>query len=552
MSFFHHFDSSGEAKEEFPRITTDITEQQFKKRKNGLKILLIHLPIREWSYPNIFPIGHGYVASVAMMDGHSVSVLDLNAERRVPVDSADAIVELIEKRVPEMIRELTPDLIGFGGIITQYALIKHTIRLCKSLSPKTPVVLGGGIGSSMPEFMLRFIGADIIVQEEGEATFSELLFRLENETSLHGLQGTVFKRGDQVHNNGLRPSIKSGTQGLDRLPWPARSLYAIEEVYSLNPVGHLNWENKWSDGRASSTKKSLSLLGSRGCPYAKSACDYCYASYLGETYRLRSPSDVADEMFYLRERYGAEYQHFLDDLFLTNWRWVLQFCDELEKRVVSSGKLIEWGSTCRTNIVADDVVRAKKTGRKNFVERAKEVGLRHIGFGVESASPTVLKMIDKSGQTIEKMEIAITEVQNILGYADCSFMIGSPGETVDSVRETVEFCKSVDLRPEVFFYTTAYPGTEFWGLAEEKGLISKAVTGKIGPSDDQIVEKYMLMLGEQGSHVRTNFSELPDEEVLQLAKWATGELNPTETKFKTEPHSGDRQPLSLSANRASV
>src|SRR5206468_2698009 len=152
-------------------------------------------------------------------------------------------------------------------------------------------------------------------------------------------------------------------------------------------------------------------------------------------------------------------------------------------------------------------------------------------------SSDLLKAIDKSGQTLEKMEIAIKETQRVLGYADCSFMIASPGETADTVRETVEFCKKVDLKPEVFFFTTAYPGTSFWDLALEKGLIRKAVTGEKGPADEDIIEQYFLRLGEQGEEVRTNFSDLPDEEIIDLSWWAVNELG-GQNKLR-HPHTGD-------------
>jgi len=551
--FFERFDSKGKLTGDFPRITSEESLSQFPIRDDGLKILLVHVPIREWSYPNIFPIGEGYIASVARMDGHRIYVLDLNAERRVPVEDPTSLEHLIDKRLEEVLLDVQPDLIGFGGIITQFASIKRGVSLCKNILPHIPIVLGGGIASSMPEFMLQRLDIDIVILEEGEATFSELTYNLEEGLNLRGIKGVAFKtKEDGIVNNGLRVSIYKGKGGLDGVPWPLRSLWPIEDVYSLNPVGHLNWESKWTDGKGDGLKKSLSMIGSRGCPYAKSACDYCYASYLGEQYRLRSPEDVAAEMYYLFERYGVEYIHFLDDLFLTDWRWVLKFCDQLEIYSKRYQKVIEWGATCRTNIVADDVRRAKKQGRKNFIVKAKEMGLRHIGFGVESASPQVLKAIDKSGQTIEKMEIAIKEVQDVLGYADCSFMIGSPNETKETVAETVAFCKRVGLQPEVFFYTTAYPGTKFWTLASEKGLITKAVTGTVGSVTDGIIEQYLLKLGEQGSHVRTNFSETSDEEIYSLAQWAVQELNPIETKFKREPHSGDVLVNVTDAGRASV
>ena len=150
-----------------------------------------------------------------------------------------------------------------------------------------------------------------------------------------------------------------------------------------------------------------------------------------------------------------------------------------------------------------------------------------------------MKNIDKSGQTVEKMELAIRETRRVLGYADCSFMIGSPGETAETVRETVDFCRRVGLTPEVFFFTTAYPGTAFWALAQERGLIQRAVTGRRGLADEDMIEQYFLRLGEQGEHVRTNFSDLPDEEIIDLSWWAITELGGQNTV--RHPHTGDAQ-----------
>jgi len=226
---------------------------------------------------------------------------------------------------------------------------------------------------------------------------------------------------------------------------------------------------------------------------------------------------------------------------MTDYRWALEFCKELRERRDKTGFEVTWGCTCRTNIIADDVRRARREGRPNILEQAYEVGMRQAGYGVESASPTILKSIDKSGQTVEKMEIAIKETQRVLGYADCSFMIGSPGETRETVQETVEFCKKVGLRPEVFFFTTAYPATSFWQLALDKGLIRKTVTGQAGPADDDLIEEYFMRLGEQGEEIRTNFSDLPDEEVVELSWQAITELGAQNTV--RHPHTGEVQEL---------
>ena len=545
--FHERFDSNGAIiSSHWPRITTEESELYFQSRHRGLQLLLINPPIREWSHPNIMPIGHGYVGAVAVMDGHKVDVLDLNAERGGPVTDAGSKFSVwVENEIINRLDKQKPDVIGIGGIITQYKLIKKIATICKRLCPDVPIVLGGGIASCLPEFMVTRLPIDVALQEEGEVTISELLHRLEVGESLKGLVGIAYRHEIRpgewtVRNNGLRPSVQSQQAGLDGLPWPLRSAWPVEEVYKHNPVGHLNWQTKWVDGAAGDPGQySVSMIASRGCPYAVRACDYCYAAYLGKQYRLRSPKEVVDEMQYLKERFGVTYIHFLDDLLLTEYRWGLELFDELRRRKETAGFEVMWGGTCRTNIVAADVLRARREGRPNILEQGYEVGMRQACYGVESASPTILKAIDKSGQTVERMEIAINETQRVLGYADCSFMIASPGETRDTVRETVEFCKKVGLNPEVFFFTTAYPGTSFWQLALDMGLICKAVTGEKGPADDDIIEEYFLRLAEQGDDVRTNFSDLSDEEIIELSWWAISELGAQNTV--RHPHSGEMQ-----------
>jgi anaerobic magnesium-protoporphyrin IX monomethyl ester cyclase len=528
------------------RITDGNSEALFSPRDEGLHLLMINAPIREWSYPNIMPLGHGYVGSVAVMDGHRLSVLDLNAERKEPVKDAGKEFEAwIDNRVRETLAKLQPDVIGLGGIITQYGRLRRIAQVCREALPNIKIILGGGIGSSMPEFMLERMPIDAVILEEGEVTISELLARYEAGQSLKGVAGTAYREVESdgsisIIKNGLRPSLHSREAGLDNIPWPMRSKWPIHETYKRNPIGHLNWESKWKDGASTDPNSySVSMLASRGCPYAIQACDYCYASYLGQQYRLRSPREVVDEMQVVQAEYGVKYIHFLDDLLMTDYRWALELFNELEARRKSDGFEVEWGGTCRTNIIANDIIRARKEGRANILERGYEVGMRQAGYGVETGSPTILKSIDKSGQTPEKIKIAIEETQRVLGYADCSFMIGSPGETQETVRETVDLCKDIGLAPEVFFFTTAYPATAFWQLALDKGLIAKAVTGTLGPANDDMIERYFLKLGEQGEEVRTNFSDMPDQEVIDLSWWAVSELGAQNTV--RHPHTGEEQ-----------
>jgi len=547
--FYQRFESGRCIKPDAPKITTEESAAQFKSRKNGLKVLLINPPIREWSYPNIIPIGQAYIASVALMDGHKVEILDLNQDRLGPVEDMESFNKWVNSKIIKKLQKSKPDVIGIGGIITQYSRIQQILNLCHQRLPQATRILGGGIASCLPEFMMKMLSVDIIATEECEITFSEILHKIELGQDMKGVAGVWFNTEDgEIISNGKRPTVSGGDEGLDHLPWPARFLYDIENVYKKNPIGHLNWVSKWEGGKPQEEGKyCLSMLGSRGCPYS---CDYCYVTYLGKAYRIRSPKAIVDEMEYLTNKYKLSYIHFLDDLFLTNWKWAFMFFQELQNRKEKTGFEIEWGSTCRTNIIADDVVRAKKENRKHMIEAAFDVGMRQVGVGIESASPTILKNIDKSGQTPEKIRIASKETKRIMGYMDPSFMIGSPGETEETIKETVDFCKKYDIDVETIFYTTAFPGTPFWKLALDKGLIGKAVTGEKCDADDYILECYFKKLGENSEAVRTNFSdELSDERLIELGVWATDELG---SKNRRHPHTGERQMKPAGAAKADL
>jgi radical SAM superfamily enzyme YgiQ (UPF0313 family) len=91
-------------------------------------------------------------------------------------------------------------------------------------------------------------------------------------------------------------------------------------------------------------------------------------------------------------------------------------------------------------------------------------------------------------------------------------MIGTPGENWETIQETIDFCKELDLNPEVIFFMTPYPGTELYRMAIEQGKIKDE-------------EEYMLNLGEQGEKIRVNFSELSDEELWQAQEHMIKELN---------------------------
>jgi len=315
----------------------------------------------------------------------------------------------------------------------------------------------------------------------------------------------------------------------------------LPDIYRKNPVGFLNIKNKWKNGAPDeNTPYSMSMIASRSCPYF---CRYCFRDYLSKKYRVRSPIEIVDEMEYLKKRYQVEYIHMLDDLFLVDVYWGREIFDELEKRKIETGFNIQIGFTGRANIIYDDMIKSRKKGIPNILERGKEVGVVNVNFGIESLSDVVLKDIGKSGQTKHKAIEALKETKRVYDIIDPSIMFGARSETRETIIETVEAAKENNLDIQVVFFLTCYPHTAFWDYAVKEGIISKSITGKKDPITDDIIEQYLLRLGEQGDKISTNLSQIPDEELEELANWAIQEMSAGNKEKNTfvHPHTGDVQ-----------
>src|SRR4030042_6221670 len=142
-----------------------------------MKILLGNPPIREWSKPNVFPLGLGYIASILLREPHEVEVLDINAYRWG------------REEVEERVKKASFDVVGIGGIVTTYKYIKWLLSLRNTHHPDKRRIVGGSIGSSIPGLMLERNPVDIVCVGEGEETVRALMKVLEGEGDLFEVKG---------------------------------------------------------------------------------------------------------------------------------------------------------------------------------------------------------------------------------------------------------------------------------------------------------------------------------------------------------------------------
>lgn len=434
-----------------------------------MKILLINPPIREWSKPNIVPLGLGYIASVLRNDGQQVEILDINGYRWP------------DGEVEEKIRNAEFDIAGIGAIITVYGKVKWLISLLRKYHPSKVIIVGGSVGTSIPEIILNKTAADIVCMGEGEKTIIDLVKSIESGRDLNAVDGIYGK-----DKNGclFKSMPRKPIADLDTIPFPAWDLFPME-TYLKNPVGAAN-RNKWEDGSAGQeTVLTMNLVATRGCPYQ---CIYCYHDFMGQRYRHRSAQNIVSEIAFLHEHYGVEAIHFMDDEFCMKKEFVFAFCDAMKSRF--NGK-ISWGCAGRANLMTEELLVAMK-----------EAGCVLVGYGIESGSQKMLDMMKKQVR-VEQAKKAILLTKKIIGRADCSFVIGTPHETKATIQETVDFCKEMRLSPEVVFFMTPYPGTELYQMALAQGKIKDE-------------EEYLLGLGEQGQKIRVNFTDIPDDELYKI------------------------------------
>lgn len=194
------------------------------------------------------------------------------------------------------------------------------------------------------------------------------------------------------------------------------------------------------------------VLTSRGCP---AGCRYCikHVTYQASV-RHRSPGHVLEEMYKLKEM-GMHHIHFEADLFTVKKEFVYDLCNT----IIKDGFKFQWSCNSRVDFVDEQELALMK-----------QAGCFMIAWGLESGSETVLKRARKgTNPTRIQQTIAASHKVGIKNWG--YFIIGLPGETVDTIQETIALSKKIPVDIALFHIATPYPGTPFYYEAVQNGWI---------------------------------------------------------------------------------
>ena len=387
-----------------------------------MKITLINPPYPPsvHSHPPFIPLGIAYLGAVAEKEGHEVTVIDCQAEKL----SYEAFRNRIEQ---------TPsDVIGVTATTLLYKSAMQLVAIAKQVHPQAVTMLGGSHGSFWDENALEeYPSLDIVVRREGEVTFIELLDKLQSKTSFNNILGITFRSKEgKITRNPDRPFIED----LDSLPFPAHHLLPLETLKRMGKV-------------------LFPLITSRGCVYW---CDFCSTVRMfGRGYRMRSPKNVVDEMEMIHNKYGIGQVTFYDDAFTVNRDRVLKICEELHTRKLE----IAWDCGTRVDMVDRELLKTMR-----------DAGCIAVWLGVESGSETILGAMNKSIK-LNQTRLAYKTAHEVGLMTIANTVLGFPGETEQTARETINFVKELNPDDVGFYVATPYPGTPMYEQVKKNGWL---------------------------------------------------------------------------------
>jgi radical SAM superfamily enzyme YgiQ (UPF0313 family) len=413
-----------------------------------MKILLLAPPATRLMNPATFvadllppktwvPLGVASLASALRASGFTAEYRDLH--------------DWEWPRVEALLTETDPDLVGISCFTFGRGNAMRLAALSKRLLPEVPVIMGGPHATFFPDQILDSGNVDLVALGEGEITMVELARHLTEgpvrrpvrerglNHELDDVRGIAFVRDGALHMTPARESVTD----LDVFPFPAYDAFDLAQYKS--PEIPLEYQSL----------PGTHVMTSRGCPFQ---CEFCSVNrFFKGKWAFRSPGNVTDELERLVADFGVRHVYFSDDLFSLNPRRTIGICKEILDRKLD----LVWMAETRVDCVDEEML--------GWMRKA---GCYRVYYGVESGSPRILKSINK-GFTTAQVRRAFRMTHQAGMEPSCFLMVGNPGETPDTIDETIALIR--EIRPgttPIVGITTILPGTRQYALSKRQGLIS--------------------------------------------------------------------------------
>ncbi|MEO7503216.1 MAG: radical SAM protein [Gemmatimonadaceae bacterium] len=398
---------------------------------DNARVLLVSTNRERQPYP-VVPNGLACVASALDAAGHQVRFLDLCFERNPVAAAARAACDFLPSVIGVSIRNIdNSDAIALRHYTPEARLVFQALR---AAAPKATVIAGGAAFGVAPEALFRDFGVDYAVAGDGERASVALVNALTRGEEITSLGGLVRAVGDRVH---FTPPGEDAD--LDSLPSPSLHRWIDLKRYERNGA-------------------TTPIQTKRGCVFK---CVYCtYRNVEGWGYRTRAPELVADEIEELKRAAGVTHFDFVDSTFNSPPGHALEVCEAIARRDM--------------RVHLDTTNFTPAAASTDLLAAMRRAGFKTLGITAESASDPVLEKLEK-GFTAAKVREVAERVERAGIRTLWIFLIGGPGETTETLEETLAFAKWRLERGDAVYLTVGlrvYPGTTLHRIAMSEGRIA--------------------------------------------------------------------------------
>jgi len=431
-----------------------------------MKILLVNPPMPVAWYNDEFylPSSLLYLGAQLQKNGEDVKILDLKA---IKISQDGTAKKFYDKTLLDTISEFGPDLIGFGCLFSgNFPDVIKLSKLCKETFGNIPI-LAGGIHFTIyaAEILENCPSIDWIALGEAEETIVKLVNKVKRkDNDFSDIERFAYRKNGKVVINPGEHYIADP----DIIPFPAYNLIDLKDYYTDTSF--------WHNPKKLPINTSIPIITSRSCP---NQCPFC-SMYMamGPKWRARSPQNVVDEIEFLYNEYGHRHFSIMDDNFSLVKSRVIEMCNLIKKK----GLNLQFETPNGLSL---------KTLDKEVIDAMVSAGLVRVSLAIESGSDYIRNTVMRKNLNREK----IFEVTKIIKehksiFTNAFFIIGMPEETRETLMDTYNMMKEIDVDKVHLMNIVPFPSTRVYEQAFRDNLLVDLDPKNIYKADDLYFKNY--------------------------------------------------------------
>jgi len=425
-----------------------------------MRVLLVNPPTEHFrgsNNPRIYiPLGLLSIASMLERENYDVIVYDTTVSAKLQTTNGVTHFGDDWDKIKMKIEKYNPDVVGISyPFSSQKEAAGRLAQIVKEINQNIPVIAGGPHASVAPLDCLKSQAVDFVILGEGEYKLLELLRYIKGESKLNEIKNIGYKIDGKIVINHQLDFITD----LNDLPMPAYHLVDMEQYFY--------WQNRGFSSRPLGYgKRTISMITSRGCPYN---CIFCSIHLImGRRWRAHSAHYVVTHIKHLVEKYKVDWIHFEDDNLTFNKNRFEKIVDKMIKEKIN----VSWDTS---NGIRADLID------KSLLLKAMKAGCKSMVIGIESGVQRVLDDVIDKKLDLKKVLKIVQLCKRIKLELYAYYVVGLPGETMEEIKNTLEFIvtlyKKYDVFPEISLATPEI-GTRLYKICQEKGYLTKRVSPK--------------------------------------------------------------------------